>query len=98
MAGESGSRPVSNEDMEVSVPAGGSGQRTLSNEDVKGMRTFLSSRGFGDETILGLGDGYKLLRAYTSEKNRAEQDKNKGGSIKKYAQGGSVRKTRLSDY
>ena len=63
------------------------------------MRDFLSSRGFGDSTILELGDGEKLQKAYDAELNRAEQDKNKGGSVeKKYAHGGSVRKTKRYDY
>ena len=98
MAGESGSRRISNEDLQAAAPTGGSEQRAVSNEDVTVMRNFLSGRGFGDETILQLGSGFKLLRAYNSEKNRAEQDRNKGGSIKKYARGGGVRKTKLSDY
>ena len=98
MAGESGSRRISNEDSQMGAPTGGSGQRAISTEDITVMRNFLSNRGFGDETILQLGSGFKLLRAYNSEKNRAEQDRNKGGYVKKYAHGGSVRKTKLSDY
>ena len=98
MAGESGSRAGSSEDLEAAAPTGGSGQRAVSNEDVTRMRSFLSDRGFGDETIFQLGSGFKLLRAYSSEKNRAEQDQNKGGYVKKYAHGGGVHKTKLSDY
>jgi hypothetical protein len=63
------------------------------------MRDFLSGRGFGDSTIMDLGEGDALRNAYVKELDRAEQDRNKGGSIeKKYAHGGSVRKTKRYNY